>query len=132
MSVIEDDKNEYHDLLHYLTGNYIIKNNCYLFSLNTPENPHMTIYYDTPDIILVPDPALDANFKAIFLDRPKRLENFLNCIYFYPNDLEISDIEFITGEFTKIGSIYNINNLRADIACKGKIRKKNDKEKNDI
>ena len=46
--------------------------------------------------------------------------------------MEISYIEFITGEFTKIGSIYNINNLRADIACKGKIRKKNDKEKNGI
>ena len=80
MKIIEDNRNEYYDLLHYLTGDYKIKNNCYFFSLNTPENPLMTIYYDTPGIILVPDPALDANFKAIFLDRPKRLENFLNCI----------------------------------------------------
>lgn len=66
------------------------------------------------------------------MNRSKRFENFLNCIYFNPNDLEISDIEFISGEFTKIGSIYNINNLRTDIACKGKIRKKNAEKKDDI
>ena len=132
MNIIEDDRNEFYDLLHYLTGDYEKKNEGYFFYLNCPEDPRKIVYYDTTDIILIPDPALDANFKAIFLNRSKRFENFLNCIYFNPNDLEISDIEFISGEFTKIGSIYNINNLRANIACKGKIRKKNAEKKDDI
>ena len=39
-----------------------------------------------------------------------------------PNDLEISEIEFLNGEYNVIGRAFNINTLRDDIACKGKIK----------
>ena len=41
--------------------------------------------------------------------------------------MEISDIEYLVGDFNAIGEKYGLNCLHADIACKGTLKQKNKK-----
>jgi hypothetical protein len=79
---------------------------------------------------LISDPALDINFKALFIDKPERFANFLNCVFFLPRNKEISELEFLVGDFHVIGDKYDLNHLSADIACKGKIKEINNDNNN--
>ena len=79
---------------------------------------------------LISDPAWDINFKALFIDKPERFANFLNCVFFLPRNKEISELEFLVGDFHVIGDKYDLNRLSADIACKGKIKEINNDNNN--
>ena len=121
MDIIEESPIKYDDIFHYLTGKYTKRRGIFRFYLNNEEYPLDQTFYETTETVLVSDPALDANFKSIFLNHAERLENFLNEIYFIPNNMKISHIKFLPGEFNQIGTIYNLITLRADIACKAKV-----------
>ena len=120
-NIEQPDDFDHNDIFHYMNGMYKLDKNQYHFILDMKNKNNDYIYYVTNGIDLIPDPALDKNFKAIFYNHPKRLENFLNSIYFNLYSLQLSDIEFLSGEFNQIGIFYNINTLKADIACKGKV-----------
>ena len=112
------------DLFHYLTGSFTrLKNGRYLFDLSDSNLPYP--YYDTFKSTLIVDPSFDSSFKALFLNNKERLQNFLNCVFFQPLDMEISNLEYIIGERDDIGKRYNLNSLKADIACKAEILGKN-------
>ena len=116
------DKNILNDIFHYLGRRYIKENNIYKFPLYPDKkNPFKVEYYKVKKLSSIPDPSIDSNFKAIFKNHSKRLENLLNSIYFEPNDMKISELVFINNEYNAIGQAYNLNTLRSDIACKGKI-----------
>ena len=116
------DKNILNDIFHYLGRRYIKENNIYKFPLYPDKkNPFKVEYYKVKKLSSIPDPSIDSNFKAIFNNHSKRLENLLNSIYFEPNDMKISELVFINNEYNAIGQAYNLNTLRSDIACKGKI-----------
>ena len=116
------DKNILNDIFHYLGRRYIKENNIYKFPLYPDKkNPFKVEYYKVKKLSSIPDPSIDSNFKAIFNNHSKRLENLLNSIYFEPNDMKISELLFINNEYNAIGQAYNLNTLRSDIACKGKI-----------
>ena len=119
----EEDK--YKDIFHYLTFNKMSEKdfNFYLFDEKTNQKQK----YDTPSC-LIPDPAIDSTFKSIFGNKSKRFENFLNSVYFKPKNMEISNISYLVGEFNEIGKLFNINCLRADIACKGNVKIKDTKK----
>ena len=93
----------------------------YEFLINEKNNFFKPELYKT-EISLIRDPALDLNFKSLFIDKPERFSNFLNCVFFYHKNKEISDLNYLEGDFRLIGDIYHLNNLKADIACKGKIK----------
>ena len=121
MDIIEESPIKYDDIFHYLTGKYTKRRGIFRFYLNNEEYPLDQTFYETTETVSIADPALDANFKSIFLNHAERLENFLNEIYFIPNNMKISHIKFLPGEFNQIGTIYNLITLRADIACKAKV-----------
>jgi len=108
------------DIFHYLEMRSFLNEDEIEFVLI--DDKSTTIIYKPEDICYIPDPCLDANFKAIFVNKPERFENFLNSVYFKPKNMEVSNLVFLVGDFNTIGQKYNINCLRADIACKGKIK----------
>ena len=121
-------KNILNDIFHYLGDSYIKENDIYKFPLYPDKkNVSKAEYYKVKKLSSIPDPSIDSNFKAIFNNHSKRFENLLNSIYFELNDMKISDLVFINDEYNIIGQSFNLNTLRPDIACKGKITI-NDKE----
>ena len=124
---------KYNDIFHYLEMKFFKDEDKYDFIIRDEKNPFKTFIYKPKEFCYIPDPSLDVNFKAIFLNKPERFENFLNSIYFIPNTMQISNLVFLIGDVNIIGQKYNINCLRADIACKGnlKIKSNNKKEEKD-
>lgn len=122
-SIKKSHKND--DIFHYLDVINVNEQE-YSFVLRDKYDPLRTLIYNSEKCD-IPDPSIDSNFKAIFINKPNRFENFLNSVHFWPNGMEISHIEFLIGDFNTIGYIYNLNTLRADIVCKGiiKIRDEN-------
>ena len=114
----------YNDIFHYLKFNHLVESDkkFYLFDVKTGFSQEYKA-----QSCLIPDPAIDSNFKSIFSNKSKRFENFLNSVYFIPKDMEISDIEYLVGDFNAIGEKYGLNCLHADIACKGTLKQKNKK-----
>ena len=113
---------KYDDIFHYLEVDPFSFGDDCKFLLCEDGNPFKTKIYENEKSCLIPDPGLDANFKAIFINKEKRFENFINAVYFLPNNMQISNLEFIFGDFNVIGQSYNLSCLRADIACKGKLK----------
>ena len=114
---------KFKDILHYLEIRDLGDNGC-SFLLREGNDPLKMKEYKS-ESCLISDPALDINFKALFIDKPERFANFLNCVFFYQRNKEISELEFLVGDFHVIGDKYNLNRLNADIACKGKIKEIN-------
>ena len=106
MNVDQEDKTLYDDLFHYLTGDCKEdRNGKHLFYLYNLENGHYA-FYESDGYILLDDPAIDSSFKYLFLNDPIRLKNFLNDIYFKPNNMEIIELEYMIGEISEIGKRY--------------------------
>lgn len=120
------EKGKFIDILHYLEIRDLGDNGC-AFLLCEGNNLLKMKEYKIEEC-LIADPALDINFKALFIDKPERFANFLNCVFFNQRNKEISELEFLVGDFHVIGDKFNLNRLSADIACKGKIKElsKND------
>lgn len=116
-----NENKKFQDILHYLQIRDLGDNGC-SFLLGEGNNPFLMKEYKSEGC-LISDPALDINFKALFIDKPERFANFLNCVFFLPRNKEISELEFLVGDFHVIGDKYDLNRLSADIACKGKSKK---------
>ena len=100
-----NNQNYNDDIFHYLTGKYsITKEGNYEFVLR--DEKKKSIYYESESVPIA-DPALDSNFKAIFLNKTERMKNFLNNIYFIPNEMEINKIDFISSDYYEIGKRFN-------------------------
>jgi len=111
------------DLFHYLTGEFRIdKDNKYYFSLSGVDD----FFYVTDESTFISDPAYDSSFKYLFGNNAPRLENFLNQIYFLPRNEKLEDLQYLVGDYYELGKKYDLNSLKSDIACKGKL--KNEKE----
>ena len=123
-----NENKKFQDILHYLQIRDLGDNGC-SFLLGEGNNPFLMKEYKSEGC-LISDPALDINFKALFIDKPERFANFLNCVFFLPRNKEISELEFIVGDFQVIGDKYDLNRLSADIACKGKIKEINNDNNN--
>ena len=67
--------------------------------------------------IFVCDPSYDSTFKNLFSENKERLKNFLNAIYFNSIGKRIVYLKIDYNEFTNINSLYNVQNLRADLIC---------------
>lgn len=116
------DNEKRHDIFHYFYGGYYYnkKEKLYFFMLHTQPNKKEVSYYITDSCVLIADPGYDATFKVLFLNNPALLQNFLNSIYFEDNNMKLTNLEYLVGEYNEIGAAYNLNNLRSDIACKAK------------
>ena len=125
-----NENKKFQDILHYLQIRDLGDNGC-SFLLGEGNNPFLMKEYKSEGC-LISDPALDINFKALFIDKPERFANFLNCVFFLPRNKEISELEFLVGDFHVIGDKYDLNRLSADIACKGKIKEINNDNNNKI
>ena len=123
-----NENKKFQDILHYLQIRDLGDNGC-SFLLGEGNNPFLMKVYKSEGC-LISDPALDINFKALFIDKPERFANFLNCVFFLPRNKEISELEFLVGDFHVIGDKYDLNLLSADIACKGKIKEINNDNNN--
>ncbi len=123
-----NENKKFQDILHYLQIRDLGDNGC-SFLLGEGNNPFLMKEYKSEGC-LISDPALDINFKALFIDKPERFANFLNCVFFLPRNKEISELEFLVGDFHVIGDKYDLNRLSADIACKGKIKEINNDNNN--
>ena len=123
-----NENKKFKDILHYLQIRDLGDNGC-SFLLGEENNPFLMKVYKSEGC-LISDPALDINFKALFIDKPERFANFLNCVFFLPRNKEISELEFLVGDFHVIGDKYDLNRLSADIACKGKIKEINNDNNN--
>ena len=111
------------DLFHYLTGEFRIdKDNKYYFSLSGVDD----FFYVTDESTFISDPAYDSSFKYLFGNNAPRLENFLNQIYFLQRNKKLEDLQYLFGDYYELGKKYDLNSLKSDIACKGKL--KNEKE----
>ena len=117
------ENGKFKDILHYLEIRDLGDKGC-SFLLCERNNFFKMKEYKAEDC-LISDPAWDINFKALFIDKPERFANFLNCVFFHPRNKEISQLEFLVGDFHVIGIKYDLNRLSADIACKGKIKEIN-------
>ena len=120
------------DIFHYLGDKNGVweDEKGYHFILYDNNKPNEIFVYDTKEFHIIPDPVYDSTFKAIFLNKSERFQNFLNSIYFNQNNMEIKQLQFLTGDFNEIGKAYNMNSLRADIVCKGKVHYLNNLQKN--
>ena len=106
------------DLFHYLTGEFRIdKDNKYYFSLSGVDD-----FYVTDESTFISDPAYDSSFKYLFGNNAPRLENFLNQIYFLPRNEKLEDLQYLVGDYYELGKKYDLNSLKSDIACKGKLK----------
>ena len=123
-----NENKKFQDILHYLQIRDLGDNGC-SFLLGEGNNPFLMKEYKSEGC-LISDPALDINFKALFIDKPERFANFLNCVFFLPRNKEISELEFLVGDYHVIGDKYDLNRLSADIACKGKIKEINNDNNN--
>ena len=123
-----NENKKFQDILHYLQIRDLGDNGC-SFLLGEGNNPFLMKVYKSEGC-LISDPALDINFKALFIDKPERFANFLNCVFFLPRNKEISELEFLVGDFHVIGDKYDLNRLSADIACKGKSKEINNDNNN--
>jgi len=123
-----NENKKFQDILHYLQIRDLGDNGC-SFLLGEGNNPFLMKEYKSEGC-LISDPALDINFKALFIDKPERFANFLNCVFFLPRNKEISELEFLVGDFHVIGDKYDLIRLSADIACKGKIKEINNDNNN--
>ena len=123
-----NENKKFQNILHYLQIRDLGDNGC-SFLLGEGNNPFLMKVYKSEGC-LISDPALDINFKALFIDKPERFANFLNCVFFLPRNKEISELEFLVGDFHVIGDKYDLNRLSADIACKGKIKEINNDNNN--
>ena len=122
MNSISENNYLKEDLFHFLTGKYYKgKVNKYFFILYDKEKG-VTSFYETNNIILAVDPAIDSSFKKLFLNNKERLQSFLNDVFFEPNGNKITSLEYVVGDFYDIGKKYNLNSLKADIVCKAKIK----------
>ena len=111
------------DIFHYFYGDYSFnkEEKLYYFLLHTQQNKKQVSYYKTDSYVLIADPGYDASFKVLFLNNSACLQNFLNCIYFEDNNMKLTNLEYLVGEYNEIGAAYNLNNLRSDITCKAKV-----------
>ena len=50
------------------------------------------------------------------------MKTLLITVYFLPNNMQISNLEFFIGDFNVIGQSYSIIYLRGDINWKGKLK----------
>ena len=118
-STINENYNE--DIFHFLTGKYSKnKKGNYKFFLKDDKKKN-TILYES-QAVPIADPALDSNFKSIFINKNERMKNFLNNIYFIPNEMEINELNFIPSDYNKIGNKFNLNSLKPDIVCQAKLK----------
>ena len=117
---IGDKKN---DIFHYFNGAYFFnkKEKLYYFILQTQPNKFKVSYYLNNSYVLIADPGYDASFKVLFMNNSACLQNFLNCIYFEDNNMKLTNLEYLVGDYNEIGVAYNLNNLRSDITCKAKV-----------
>ena len=122
MNSIPENKYLKEDLFHFLTGKYYEGNKSKYFFILYDKEKDLTSYYETNNIILAVDPAVDSSFKKLFLNNKERLQSFLNDVFFEPNGNKITSLEYVVGDFYDIGKKYNLNSLKADIACKAKIK----------
>ena len=120
--------NKKDDIFHYLQGGYFFdeKEKLYNFILQSQPNKLQISYYKTNSFVLIADPGYDATFKVLFLNNSVCLQNFLNCIYFEDNNMKLTNLEYLVGDYNEIGATYNLNNLRSDIACKAKVNMEKD------
>ena len=115
--------NATNDLFHYLTSKFKIdKDKKYYFSLSGVDD----YSYVTDESTFIVDPAFDSSFKYLFGNNAPRLENFLNQIYFLPRNEKLEDLQYLVGDYYELGKKYDLNSLKSDIACKGKLRDKNE------
>ena len=111
------------DLFHYLTGKFQIdKDGEYYFSLSGVDD----YFYVTDESTFIADPAFDNSFKYLFGNNAPRLENFLNQIYFLPRKEKLEDLQYLFGDYYELGKKYDLNSLKSDIACKGKLKDENE------
>ena len=116
--------NKNDDIFHYLDINNVNEQE-YSFVLRDKNYPSQSLIYNTEKCDIA-DPSIDSNFKAIFINKAERFKNFLNSVHFWQNGMEISNIEFPIGYFNTIGYVYNFNYLPANMACKGKLKIKDE------
>jgi hypothetical protein len=123
---IDNEKKK--DIFHYFYGGYFFnkEEQLYHFILHTQPNKNQVSHYITNSYVLVADPGYDATFKVLFLNNSECLQNFLNCIYFEDNNMKLTNLEYLVGEYNEIGAAYNLNNLRSDITCKAKVNMEKD------
>ena len=118
-STINENYNE--DIFHFLTGKYSKnKKGNYKFFLKDDEKKN-TVLYES-QAVPIADPALDSNFKSIFINKNERIKNFLNNIYFIPNEMEINELNCIPSDYNEIGNKFNLNSLKPDIVCQAKLK----------
>ena len=89
----------------------IKKHKNFIFSLTNGEKK----FYSESNSLF--DPGYDITFKELFLNSPKRLEDFLNNIYLENNNMKISDLEFIIGDYYEMGKPHGFDSLSSDITC---------------
>ena len=118
IKLIKKPKND--DIFHYLDV-IDVNEQEYSFVLRDKYDSLQSLIYNTEKCDIA-DPSIDSNFKVIFINKPERFKNFLNSVHFWPNGMEISNIEFPIGYFNTIGYIYNFNYLPANMGCKGKLK----------
>ena len=111
--------NTENNLFHYLTGeyDYIEKDDKFSFTIF---NGNKQLF---DECVLLYDPGYDTTFKELFLNHPKRLENFLNNIYFLYNNMKLENLEFLVGDYYDFGKVHGFNSLSSDISCKASIKK---------
>ena len=113
-----NNENYNDDIFHFLTGEYSINNNSGNYEFFLIDEKKNTISYESQPVPIA-DPALDSNFKAIFMNKKGRMKDFLNNIFFIPNEMEINQLDFISSDYYEIGKKFNLNSLKPDIVCKG-------------
>ena len=108
------------NIFHYLTGEteYDKNRKQYYFILTSGEK----LFFD--EYISLFDQSFDSTFKELFLNSPKILQDFLNNVYLENNDMKISNLEFLVGDYYDIGKQHNFNSLSSDIACRADIETK--------
>ena len=111
------------DLFHYLSGRVEMGNdNKYYFLLSDVEDD----FYVSDKATFIADPAFDSSFKYLFGNNAPRLENFLNQIYFLPQNKKIQGLHYLVGDYYELGNKYDLNSQKSDIACKGILQDENE------
>ena len=99
---------KYDDIFHYLEVDPFSFGDDCKFLLCEDGNPFKTKIYENEKNYLIPDPGLDVNFKAIFINNEKRFENFIKTVYFLPNNMLILNLDLLKEKFNVIGQSYNL------------------------
>lgn len=90
------------------------------------------------ELIRIPSPIIDYNFKAVLANHPEITESMLNSI-FYPNNNLIIKVEYLPTDlqgnipqYPENSKLYGLDSLRADILCKCTLKKEVKEEENII